>query len=245
MRTWLQTASEAHVRAGFEQLMPAGFVFLSSDTKSGELRWRQPLSNGFAVELTVHPTSVRGDGFAFQTKLYFTCADVVQLERLAGFSACLPGRQEVSQSLSSRGILASMYLEGLSRLLHGLPVELLVWHPTHSMDHSDRWQKNLTEGLRLLIGEVPKVRAFPRKLLELQELAQRGSPSPIALFGNAYVLAAEAALLLSDEEAAAEYVRMGRAVSWAIAGKQDLHAIDIAECKARRLEALGFRRPST
>jgi hypothetical protein len=239
-RTWLEVAGASELRHTFEAFLPLDWTFIASHRGSGELKWRYTLSAGFSLELVVHPTSARGSGFTFQTNLHLVSSDLVDLESEASFSECLVGP---IAALNPRGILVSIYVEGLARLLHGGSINLLVWERRIGLNEPDRWRALVGESLGIFGDLMVDIQSLPKKLLELDLLSSSGSPSPIVLFGNPFVLAAEVAVLLGDSHAAAQYVQSGRDQSWAQQGVASAEGFaQIAVCKGDKLAALGFQR---
>lgn len=239
-RSWFEVKAEEDVRGAFEALLP-NWSFVAAHRGSGELRWRLSLSSGFAIELTVHPADARGTGVAFQTKLYLVNSELLALELTASFAGCQPSSPVI---LNERGILVSIYVEGLVRLLRGGAITLPVWEPNDGLEYPERWRSLVDESIGVFGDLASDIRAVPQKLLDLDLLGGRMSPTPIALFGNPFLLAAEAAVLLGDSGAAAQYVQSGKEHSWSQPGGSNAGGLAaVAACKANRLAELGFERP--
>ena len=242
MRSWLDFATEEELRCAFESQLASDWVYFGSHRSSGELRWQQPLSMGFALELAVHPVGDRDSGFAFQTKAYITCARLLALESHAAFFDCLEGGSDTD---NPRGILASIYLDGLVRLLRGGPIKLSVWQANVGLIDPADWRTLITKAFDVLGVVVTDIHALPKKLLEIDLLGSSGTPPPVTLFGNPFVLAAETAMLLGDGVAAEEYVRIGKDCSWQQQSGNGISGLSrIADCKARKLAAIGFKLPT-
>jgi hypothetical protein len=234
MRSWLTAFPGQTPLHAFKRLLPAGFSFESVNAKSGEIRWRRPAAEDFFLDLVVHATTERVTGFAFQTKLQLSCRRLGEIEFQAKFEEC-DGTARGSDC--SEGILVSVYVEGLARSKLGGPIDLHVWGPPSGVTEPDRWLASVDASLSLF-GELSSGAAFlPRRLLELQRLAESANPPAIALFGNAFVLAAEVAVVVGDKAAAAEVLREGKQANWSSKARRlDAALTAIAACKARHIE---------
>ncbi|MGN6527062.1 MAG: hypothetical protein ACTHL8_11775 [Burkholderiaceae bacterium] len=244
--TWFSLADERALRGVFEERLPSGWVYHSCGRAGGTLHWRRQFSRGFIVEMVLSSMSPQGAGYRFRTTLILSNDELPELEKSAKFEECMPSGSRISGPRNNH-IVATLYVEALPKLLQGSALWWAHWTPHGGIDQSGRWLELVDEALRLFQIEPDEIMELPSTILELGALGERPSPNPVTVWQNAFVGAAEVAMLLGQPERAAEIIESGRARDWSVSGTKvrDPMLLGFARCEADKLAAMGYRWPPT
>lgn len=235
MESWFQLFSVGRLLGLFQALLPVEWSHLSTHQASGEIRWVRKLFDGFVLELGVHPVIQNDKGFLFQTNLYLKKTDLLEIEAFLGFDECIG-----DLSRSRNEIFASIYLEGLQRLLKGGRIALLQVDPFGNVCDGERWKVVVADGVAQFGIEAG---LLSENILKLDVLSMHVSPSPIAIYGNPFILAAVSSMASGDAKMARNCVAVGESQSWRQPNGGFWEHESVTRCKAEKLAAVDFRLP--
>jgi hypothetical protein len=243
--TWFSIADEQTVRGAFEARLPSDWIYRSSDRDRGTMRWRRDFGGPFAIEMLVSPTIAKAGGYAFQTTLVLLSDELPKLEQSANFDECMPVGFDISGPRNN-DVVVSLYVEGLPKFLNQTTLWLALWSPQNGIDDPGRWLGLVDQAVARFKISSDEVQELSSTILELGALGERPSPNPVTVWRNAFIGAAEVAMLLGQRERAAEVIETGRARDWSVSGVKPLDPVfrGFASCQADKLAAMGYRWPA-
>jgi hypothetical protein len=227
---------EARVRPDFEVWLPHepwGSAEVSAEGLS--IAWRFPVVEGFAIRVGLHPVNQDTEGCRFQTNVGFCSGTIAAIEEVAGFGEFFPDGQYRGEH---DGLLIHLYAEGLHRMLNGGAIKLARWHPTSGLLGGEHWRDSVECALDILRPLVTDLDGNLETIFAIDELGGGPRPSPVSLFRDPHLLAAEVCVARGEPAAARSYLARGRAEGWLRKSGFPNAAIDARRLrKAELLEA--------
>jgi hypothetical protein len=206
----------------FSDLLGQQWIFEGFDRQSGEIRWMKKISEDYTFKLAVHPTSLRENGYNFQTTIYFYSPGIVRVGNECKYVDHVP--LNWVDIFQTKGLILGVYLDGLEKYVSKLEtVRLKTWNLDDGVARATEWLESIDLYFSFLGNRLQVPENVPDVLIEISRLEKSVVPPPFCLYLDPFISASSAALIVGRKNLALDLLLLGRSEKWLHGGKSQFY----------------------